>query len=364
MKNKTIYTISIIFFIIALVGMVFVIKRSGEDEKKKVKIGFVMNGSKDELGWNNMHYEGIKNACDLLDVELILKENVTDNTGMCSKAIEELVEEDAKMIILSSYDYCAESIDTIRKYKDVQFYVSSYEYEEDNIKSYFTRYYQARYLSGIIAGSMSKTGKIGYVAAYDIDEVNRGISAFALGVSHANEDAEVIVYYTNTWDNSASEIKAVDELIANENIDVVTCHQNQDNVVREADKKGIYSIGYHQVPSDMSDKYLTTVLCDWEMTYKEIVSQFLSGKVESKIAWLGIDKNVVKLEGYSPLISDEAREEVNQAIVKLEAGQDVFSGLIYDNEGNIRCNQDESISDNILLKDFKWLVKGVRVYEK
>lgn len=362
-KKKTTLIVGLLAFALILAVLVVTIINSGKKKNDvKATVGIILNGESKEQGWNAMHYDGMKEACKSMNVKLLVKENIRDNTGACPEAIDELVEDGATMIILTSYDYYEESKDTIEKYQDVIFYGSANIYELDNYKGFFIKYYQGRYLTGMLAGSHTKTNKIGYVAAFDNSEVNRGISSFAKGVRDVNPDAEVVVYYIGSWDDEEAEREAVDKLIKDENIDVVTCHQNQNNVDLEADKQGIYSIGYHNQKDKYSEKHLTSVVEDWEITYKEIIKQYLSGELEDKISWLGIDKGAVKLSEYSSEVTKEESDMITDAINRMISGEDVFSGLIYDNEGNIRCNEEERISDEKLLTDFKWLIEGVRVY--
>ena len=295
----------------------------------------------------------------------MVKENVKEFQGECGPAIEELVNQGCKMIILSSYGYAEEVKDVIEKYPEITFYNNSFDYHADNVTSYFSRMYQARYLAGIVAGMQTETNQIGYVAAMPNNEVNRGINAFTLGVRRVNPDATVTVVWSNAWDDEEKERSLADKLIENAGVDVITYHQNQAYVVEEAEKAGIYSIGYHQGPENCSEKYLATVVCDWKLTYEAIIRQYLRGNSANiKIYWVGIDENAVKLTDFSTAISEDIKTEVTKAKNELLAGQDVFSRVIYDNEGNVRCKENQAIRDEILLEQFDWYVEGVEFYDK
>lgn len=355
----------LIVFTILLAILIAILLFMGKTFSQKKKIGFIMTGSIGEEGWNGMHYEGVSAACDDLKLELLVKENVKEFQGECGPAIEDLVKHGCKMIILSSYGYSKEVKDIIEKYPDVSFYNNSFEYHADNITSYFSRMYQARYLAGIVAGLQTETNRIGYVAAMPNCEVNRGIDAFTLGVRRVNPDAVVTVAWSNSWDDEEAERKQADNLIENTGVDVITYHQNQAYVADEAEKAGIYSIGYHQRPEKCSDKYLTTVMCDWKLTYAAIVRQYLRGNsADIKIYWVGIDENAVKLDAFSDVVSEAAKAEVTKATNEILAGQDVFSGLIYDNQGSLRCKENQVIRDEILLEELDWYVEGVDFYDK
>ena len=361
-KKRTILLILLVILLIVIISVLLLV---GKTHTKKEKIGFIITGAIDENGWNGMHYEGVSAACEELDVELLVKENIKEFQGQCGPAIDELVNEGCRMIILTSYGYVEEVEDIIEKYPEVAFYGNSFNYHADNITSYFSRMYQARYLAGIVAGMKTETNKIGYVAAMPTSEVNRGISAFTLGVRSVNPEATVTVAWTNAWDDEKEERKQADNLIENTGVDVITYHQNQTYVAQEAEKAGIYSIGYHRRLENASDKYLTAVVGDWKLTYEAIIRQYLRGNsADIKIYWVGMEENAVKLSDLSPLVSDDIKSEVTKATNKILAGHDVFSGVIYDNEGKLRCKENHTISDEILLEQFDWYVEGVEFYDE
>lgn len=348
-----------------VIVIILLIAFMGREKDNKTKVGFILSGAFDENGWNGMHYNGMKKACDTLGVELLVKENVKEFNGECKSAIKELVEEGAGLIILSSYNYSEEVKDEIKKYPEISFYANSSEYHDENMTSYFARMYQARYLAGVVAGMKTESGKIGYVAAMNNNEVNRGISAFAMGVRRVNPTAEVIVAWSGDWDKEEEEKRLAEALVKDEGVDILTYHQNRPNVVDMAEQLGVYSIGYHEALSGKSENYLMSVVCDWEMVYKELVKSYLSGKAnEKENYWIGMEVEAVGLSEYSELISGEIRQRIKAEKKDIISGKDVFSGVIYDTDGTLRCGEKEMISDEVLLERFDWFVEGVRFYEE
>ena len=366
MKNKK-YRIWLIIAGIIIIVLLFVMLigfgRGLWGEKEK--IGFVLSGSASEEGWNGMHYQGMKAACDEAEIELLISENVKEFSGQCEDAVKKLAEDGCKMIVLSSYGYSEEMYDIAGQYPEIVFYGNSSEYHAENMTSYFVRMYQARYLSGIIAGMMTETNRIGYVAAMSNNEVNRGISAFTMGVKRVNPEAEVVVTFTGTWDNENLEKTAAEKLTNNAGVDVMTYHQNQSYVAEVAEQAGIYSIGYHETKQQFSDNYLTTVKCDWSLVYRELVQGFLKGTANAKENfWIGIDTGAVGLSELSSKVPEQVRAEVEAATEEILNGKEIFSGVIYDTTGKLQCGEDELISDERLLEQFDWLVEGVRIYEE
>ncbi len=365
MKIKKSQAFIAAYAVLLVVTLSLVLKFGAKPEKSKPKVGFITNGDISASGWSATNYQGIKEACDSLGTELLIRSQIPESDGSCPQAVKELVKEGAEMIILNSYGYSQEIKEMLDDYPDVSFYGASANYSAPNLISYSTRLYQARYLSGIVAGMHTKTGKIGFVAAARKVEVYRGINAFALGIQRVNPDAEVVVAFTNTWDDKEKEIKAAEALMQKEGVDVITYHQDYPYVIEAAEKAGIASIGYYEVVEGVSDNYLTCVACDWVPLYKTLIREYLRGQSNDvSIDWLGLESGVVHITDYSPLVSQEARDEVEQATKEILSGQDVFSGIIYDNQGNQRCDVGEAMSDATLTNGIDWLAKGVRIYEE
>lgn len=362
-KHRILLAVTGIVIIVVLFLILAGLGNAKQNQKKK--IGFILSGSATEEGWNGMHYQGIKLACEKAKAELLLAENVAEFSGQCEPAIRELAARGCKMLILSSYGYSEEVHHIAEEYPELVFYVNSSEYHADNLTSYFVKMYQARYLSGIIAGMMTKTNRIGYVAAMSNNEVNRGISAFTLGVKRVNPEAEVVVTFTGAWDDESMEKSAAQNLIEHANADVLTYHQNQSYVAEVAEQAGIYSIGYHETKHSFSENYLTTVKCDWSIIYKELVQDFLKGDANlAENFWIGMETGAVGLSELSEKVPEVVRKEVEAATKEILNGKEIFSGKLYDITGKQQCEENELISDERLLEHFDWLVEGVRIYEE
>lgn len=353
---------TIIFLLFVIVGS---IEMSGHGKKEdKVIIGVILPGSVEEVGWNGIHYHGIQTACEELGVEIMLRENAAEYSGECEKAVEEMADAGIKAIVLESYNYPDEILNTIKAHPEISFYCCSSEWDISNYKAYFARVYQARYLSGIVAGMKTQTNQIGYVAAMNNSEVNRGINAFTLGVRSVNPDANVFVSFTESWDNEEREKQETYALVEYCNVDVLTYHQNQPFVVETAEELGIDVIGYNMEKGEYSEHLLTSVISNWNMVYKEIISDYLQMKeIGVRNYWIGIEKDAVGLGFYSNLVSQNMIDAVDAAKRELIEERDVFSGVIYDNTGKQRCKENEVIRDEILLQQMNWFVEGVILYE-
>lgn len=354
--------VAILYGVILAVTVFLVVRFGANPQKDALRVGFITPGSVEVAGWSSVTYQGVVDACKSLGAELLLRADVTEYTGACPQAVEELAREGADMIILNSISYAQEMRELLADYPGIFFYGSSSEYEAANLKSFSTRLYQARYLSGIVAGAQTRTNKLGFVAAHRQNAIIRGIDAFALGAQRVNPDAEVIVCWTNSWEDRERETAAVQALVREENVDVVTYHQDRSFVVEAADAAGIYSIGYYQEVEGATEKCLTSAVCDWGPLFEAIIRDYLRSS-GANTGWMGLGSGVVGLTEYSPLVPQSTRDEVEEATQEILNGYNMFSGLIYDNQGNQRCGEGEAVSDETLQKNIDWLVKGVREYE-
>jgi basic membrane protein A len=194
-------------------------------------------------------------------------------------------------------------------------------------------------------------------------QTNRGINAYALGILAVNPEAQIIVRFTGSWDDEAEERKSV-ALLQQAGADVITYHADKPHAIKEAEKRGLLSIGCNAVAEQYSDRFLTAVVYDWQVVYEKVLGDYLSGRVNFNSSyWMGFKEGAVKLHPLSPVVSDEAAQVEAEKEQQLMLGQSVFSGVIYDNQGRLRCGEGERISDAELFSGMDWYVKGVRIYE-
>ncbi len=330
-------------------------------DSARPKVGFVIIGDVTRPGYNSAHYNGMKAACDKLGADLLLKSEVAENSGECRKAVQELAAAGANMIFLASYAYPAEVQDLTADYPDIAFATVSAEVHTRNMTAYFPRLYQARYLSGALAAMRSKTGILGYVAAIQNSEVCRGINAFTLGARRVNPKARVLVVWTDSWQD-ADRATAGADLLLRAGADVLTYHQNEANVADVAEAHGIDFIGYNTPLEGYSEHNLTSVVARWEAYYTSILYRYLRGELNhTRNYWIGIDQGAVGLSGYSKEISADMVVRLDSMLQELINNRLIFSGVLRDNTGQLRCGEGEAISDDALLERMNWLVEGVEV---
>lgn len=356
--------VAVTFFLILVPPLMVVINFTREFEEEQDRIGFIILGDIRTPGWNESHYRGIKTACENFGLELMVRDNVKENSGQCPAAIKDLAQNGAGMIFLASYSYSQEAQNLVGEYPHIAFATNSAEVHAKNMTAYFVRMYQARYLSGALAGMRTKSNVIGYVAAMSNTEVNRGINAFTLGVQRTNPKAKVVVMWTGSWQNERKEAEHAERLIKEAGADVLTYHQDEEATAKVAEKFNVDFIAYNAILQSNSEHYLASVVCQWDLYYTDIIQRYLKGEINSvKNHWLGIDRGAVMLSKYSPVVTDEMISRIDSLKQELINGNLIFAGTIYDNAGNLRCGANEAISDDTLLENINWLVRGVEVLE-
>ncbi len=366
MKNKE-HLIKAAFLLVSvlLVGAILLLIynfRPGQKEKS-ISVGAVLIGAKDDHGWNESHYNGLQTACDALSCTLQVRENVPEEMEALKETVAELKELECSCIFLTSYGYGLYADEIAGLYPEVAFYCISGEAAADNCMSYFARMYQARYLAGIAAGAATESGLLGYVTAIPIPETIRSINAYCMGARKANPEAKVLVIYTGGWDDKEEEEGAVKKL-AGAGADVITFHEDRPYAIDLADKMGLFTTGYDYVSGDYSEKFLTASVFDWDMLYKKVLGDYLSGRADfSNDYWLGLSDGAVSLYPYSPLVTEETKKLIKKEEERIRTSRDVFSGEIYDNNGILHCQEDERISDDELFNSIDWYVEGVDIYE-
>ena len=348
--------------------MIFAFASCGNDEstsdnsesqgiaKEDIKVGFVYIGAIGDEGWTDSHNDGRLYLEEELGVETAYMENVTEDSG-CEDAIRNLIDQGCNVIFTTSFGFGEWTQKVALDHPDLYFMHASGNIQEENMSNYFGRIYQARYLSGIAAGMKTETNKIGYVAAMGIPEVVRGINAFTLGVRSVNPEATVEVVWTGAWGDAAVEKAAARELI-NKDCDVLTKHQDTAAVLLAAEEaEGVSCIGYHYPTADVApNSYLTAPVWDWGPYYVEQVQKIIDGTWESESYW---GSEVVKLDTLSDLCAEGTEDAIKEAQERLDSGEwDVFYGEIKDQDGNVRVEAGQSLTDEEMLS-LDWFVEGV-----
>lgn len=359
MKKIIITAISILSVLI--VG-IFLISRHTEG-MKDIKAGMLLNGSKGDKNWSQSHYEGMEATAKELGLQVTYYENVPENE-QCMEYIETLIADGCKIIVCNSFNFGTSALQMAEKYPEITFFHASGVETRKNLTTYFGRMYQMRYLSGIVAGLQTETNQIGYVAAFPISEVNRGINAFTLGVRSVNPEATVYVEWCNSWTDDEQAETATRNLLSSYDIDVLAMHTDSLKPLEIAEEEKIWSIGYNMDNSTMcKDTFLTAPIWHWENFYIPRIKEFQQGEATGRNYWEGAESGMIALAPLTEHVKEGISVVVEKKMQEISKGTfDVFYGPIYDRDGKLRIPEGESMSDEAMLNAFDWYVEGVKLY--
>ncbi len=340
--------------------------------KDKIKVGVIhLSDPAEGSGYTYTHdlgIQGMQQNLGLSDSQIIRKNNVSDSDEEATeKAIQECVDEGCNIIFTTSWGYMKATAKMAEKYPDVYFsHGTGYMSNGKNFNNYFGRIYQARYLSGIVAGMNTKTNKIGYVAAMGSDnsEVTGGIDAFALGIYSVNPDAKVYVKVTNSWYDPEGE-KAAAQKLLDMDCDVIAQHCDTVDPQVLAQKKGVYSIGYN---SDMSKEAPKACLCsviwNWSAYYTAAVQSIIDGTWDGSNYYGGMNENLVGITPVADFAAKGTQEKVDEAKKQILSGENgVFDGVIETNTGDTVGTEGKTLDDATITGKINWYFKTVTVID-
>lgn len=326
----------------------------------KLKVAFVYVGPVGDAGWTWSHDQGRKAVEKELGdkVQTTFIESVPEGADS-ERVFEELVQKGNKVIFGTSFGYMDPMLAVAKRHPDVFFYHATGFKVAPNLSTYFGRAYQARYLSGIVAGLQTKKNTIGYVAAHPIPEVIRGINAFTLGARSVNPNVKVKVVWTNTWYDPAKEKDAAKSLL-DVGADVIGMHQDTPGPLQAAEEKGAWAVGYHSDMSKFAPKaFLTAPVWTWGPYYVSQVKAVMDGKFKSEQYWGPMKDGIITLAPIASFAHADAKKKVEEFSAKILAGSwDVFTGPIKDQSGKERVAKDARMTDEQMLS-FDWFVEGV-----
>ena len=337
--------------------------------KEDIKVGVLyLSDPSEGSGYSYTHDLGVKGMQEnlLLSDDQIERKIVDDSDEKATeKAIEECVADGCNIIFTTSWGYMQVTADMAEKSPAVYFsHGTGYMSNGKNFNNYFGRIYQARYLSGIVAGMNTKDNKIGYVAAQDSSnsEVTGGIDAFAIGVESVNPKAKIYVDVTNSWYDEKKEKKASERLL-NMGCDVMTQHCDTPYPQTLAQEKGVYGIGYN---SDMSketpDSCLTSVIWNWSAYYTSAVKSIIDGTWDGSNYYGGMAEGLVSITDLASFAAEGTQQKVDEATAEILSGDNnVFDDVLVTNTGKKIGKKGKTLDDATITGKINWYYRNVVV---
>ena len=326
-----------------------------------LKIAFVYVSPVGDAGWTFQHDQGRKEMEKALGAKVQTKfiENVPEGAD-AERVIRELAASGNKLIFTTSFGYMNPTEKVAKQFPAVTFeHATGYKMAK-NLGIYNARFYEGRYLNGIIAGKMTKSNVAGYVAAFPIPEVVQGINAFTQGMRSVNPKAEVKVIWVNSWFDPGREREAANTLLS-QGADVVTHHTDSTAVVQAAEEKGKYAFGYHSDMSKYGPKaHLSATTHQWGAFYTKTANEVIAGTWKPTSVWGGLKEGMIKLGPINPAVPKDVVDLVTKAEKDIIAGTlHPFQGPLKDNAGKERVAAGKTMSDDELQK-MDFYVAGVQ----
>jgi basic membrane protein A len=332
---------------------------TGASAAEKLKVGFVYVGPVGDFGYSYQHDQGRAEMVKALGdkVETTILENVPENDS--ERSIEQLARTGHKLIFTTSFGFMEPTLKVAKKYPNVKFEHATGFKRATNVATYSARFYEGRYVIGQIAGKMTKTNTIGYVAAFPIPEVVSGINAFYLGAKSVNPDVKVKIIWANTWFDPGKEADAAKALLA-QGADIISQHTDSAAPLQEAEKAGKLAFGQASDMSRFAPKaQLTSIIDDWSGYYIERTKAALDGKWKSTDTWHGMKDGMVVMAPFANMPADvKAMAEKTTAGIK-DGSILPFACPVVDQSGKtVECKGGKGLDDGQILS-MNWYVKGI-----
>jgi len=379
--KRTKHTIVLLLIFISFISLLIFTgcekKIKTPTENEPLKAGFIYIGPVGDYGWSHAHDVGRKYVDKMFPwLNTIYVESVPE--GDCLRIIDRLIQEEKCDIVLTtSFGYMDATIDAGQKYPDTLFMHCSGFKQLKNVGTYFIDFYQLYYLNGLMAGALTKTDKIGYVAAFPTPELIRHINGFAIGIKELNPDAKVYVKWIYAWYGPDKAKEAAEALIA-EGCDALAFTEDTPSVIevgQEHTEKGdqIYTFSHYSPMQNYGkDSVVSGQIADWGVMYEKIFNDIYNGKwTNSEMWWLIAEKAAIpggKLkEPINPafiddlkavsVMSDDGNKQTAYDLImsRYESMKttpvrfDPYTGPVYDNQGNLKIPEGTTASKEDLL---------------
>ncbi len=329
------------------------------DDRPPLQIGFVYVSPIGEAGWTFQHDQGrlaMERALGAR-VRTSVVEAVAEGPD-AERVMRDLAARGHKLIFATSFGYLEPALRVAAEFPGVAFEQAGGYKTARNVNTYNARYYEGRYLAGLLAGKASRSGVTGYVAGFPVPEVIQGINAFALGLRAASPKATVKVLWLDTWFDPAREREAAITLV-NQGADVLTNHSGSTAVAQLAEETGVGVIAYQSDMRRIAPRaQLTAITHQWGGYYTQVARQVLDGTWRAKPVWGGMKDGFVQLAPLNAAVPRDVAALVAARQAEIVAGRfHPFSGRIVDREGRVR--QAGGVMADAQIATMNYFVEGV-----
>ncbi|CAJ0784265.1 Purine-binding protein [Ralstonia mannitolilytica] len=326
-----------------------------------LKVAFVYVGPVGDAGWTYAHDAGRKEVEAKFGdkVKTSFVENVPESAADAERVFRDLATQGNKVIFGTSFGFMESMLKVAKEFPDVKFEHATGFKTADNLGQYDVRTYEGAYLAGVVAGKMSKSGKLGVVGSVPIPEVIRNIDSFTLGARSVNPKATTRVVWVNKWFDPGKEREAATTLIG-QGVDVLMQNTDSAAVVQTAQEKGVYAIGWDSDMTKFGEKaHLAASMNKWGVYYTKVVGDVLDNKWKPETVWWGLKEGAIDLGAYNAVVPEDVKtlvETRKKGIV--DGSAPIWKGPLKDNTGKEVLPADK-VADDGFLHGIKFYVEGV-----
>lgn len=334
-----------------------------------IKVGFVHASDVKRSSWTYSHELGRMHLSHVLkkNVETVARFNVPQSIE-AAETLQELVDEGCRVIFTTAPSLINATLKAAMDNQDCNFLNCSCMHSFKHVNTYFGRIHEPRFLSGMVAGAMTRTDKLGYIAPLPTVDILSGLNAFTIGARMVNPRVKVYVKWAHHWKLSEVNQELTRELFE-EGADIVS-HQNTLANRRFSREYGVYTIKYDKETNEIvPDVYLAVPVWNWGIFYEKYIQSILSGSTKLGIDnavsgsvknyWWGMDSGLLDFfyaTNHLPPQTCKLISFVKDSIIS--QSYRVFSGPIYDNNQNLIVPEGEELNrEEILSMD--WLADGI-----
>ncbi|MCH9845832.1 MAG: BMP family ABC transporter substrate-binding protein [Alphaproteobacteria bacterium] len=326
----------------------------------QTKVGFVYLGPIGDHGWTYQHHQGVEYVKKQLgkDVKVTYVENVPEGNDS-TRVIERLARSGHDIIFTTSFGYMNPTVSVAKKYPKVKFEHATGYKRADNVSTYSARFYEGRYVIGQIAGKMTKTNTIGYVASFPIPEVVRGINAAYLGAKSVNPKVNFKVIWVSSWFDPGKETEAAKALIT-QGADVLMQHTDSPAPMTVAEAEGVFAFGQASDMSKFGPKaHLTSIVNNWGPYYVERIKAVKDSTWKSQDTFHGVPENMVNFAKFGRAVPSDVKKMAEKTIAGLRSGKiHPFTGPINKQDGSKWVSKGEKAPLGDLL-GMNFYVEGI-----
>ena len=314
---------------------------------EQLKVGFIYVGPVGDAGWTFAHDNGRKHIEAKFGdkIKTTFVEKVPEGAD-AERVIRDLVAQGHKLIFATSFGFGDAMEKVAKDHPDVKFEHATGYKTSENLRVYEAKFYEDAYLAGVVAGSVTKTNTIGFVASFPIPEVLRNINAFTLGARSVNPKVTTKVVWVNTWFDPPKESEAAQALI-NQRADVLLQNTDSTAVLQTAEKNGKFAFGWDSDMSAFAPKaHLGSAVVDWGPYYEKAVNDVLNGSWKTADTKWGTKEGANDLIKIADSVPEAAKKRVDEIKAGLKAGTfNVFQGPLKDNTGKVVLEKDQAADD-------------------